>query len=393
MPRPPFLMRGGFILVKNRQLWYIISMSINMESIRGRNVLLKVAYDLPSLEDTDRIDSTLETLHFLLERNNRVLISTHWGRPEGQETELSTEHLIPVLQRLYKRQYKQKLEVSFLDHYKYFAQGNTRRLSRVLNLFKSPVVMLENSRFDTREQAKDASKRLELARKYTLLVDAIVDEAFPLSHREEATNMEIKELIPTTFGFGYQNEVKNLTKLKQNPSSPFVMLLGGAKLETKLPILEHLLPRVDKAILAGQAAFPFLKLSGEIDLQATEIDSNHDQLIQKLWNTYQDKLVLPVDFAYDNGQAMDIGQDTINLFTEVIDTAKTVFWNGPMGKYEDSQFAEGTKQVAAHIAKLKNAFTVIGGGDTVSNLTPARKQKVSFVSMGGGATLDFLSKE
>lgn len=367
-------------------------MSISIESIRGRNVLLKVAYDLPSLEDTDRIDNTLETLHYLLERNNRVLISTHWGRPEGKDPTLSTEQLIPILQKLYKRKYKQKLGVSFLDQYKYFSRGNMSRLSRILNVFKAPVIMMENSRFGEDERSGDSNKRLILAQKYAQIIDAVVDDAFALSHRKEATNTEIKNIVPHTLGFAYKKEVKYLTKLKNKPESPFVLILGGAKLETKLPLLEHLLPVADQVLLAGQAAFPFVQISKGLDLQKTLVDSSHQDLVSKLWKNYSDKIVLPTDFKFEQGLARDIGEETSAKFNEIIDEAKTVFWNGPVGKYEESIYAEGTKKLAAHIAKLKNAYTIIGGGDTVSMLTPARKAKLSFISMGGGATLDFLSQ-
>ena len=368
------------------------SSTLSLESIRGRNVILKVAYDLPTLEDTARIENTLDTLHYLLERNNRVLISTHWGRPEHYDPDCSTTHLMPLLAKLYKRRFAAKLNVQPLDQYEYFEDGNVRRLRRVLNLFKGAVVMLENSRFHEAEQSTDQSERDALAQQYALIADAVVNEAFPLRHRKEVTNTELTQILPTALGLAYQAELEALDKLR-TPRSPFTIILGGAKLATKLPLLEHLLPRADSALLAGQAAFPFLQLAGEVDLQNTPVDETQQELVQKLYATYKDKLVLPQDFAFSTeGVALDIGPKTIAKFSEVIDESKTVFWNGPMGRYEDSEFAEGTKQIAAHLAKLKEAYTVVGGGDTVATFTPARAAKISFLSMGGGATLDYLAK-
>ena len=368
------------------------SSSLPLESVRGRNVILKVAYDLPTLDDTARIENTLDTLHYLLERNNRVLISTHWGRPEGYNPEYSTTQLIPILTKLYKRRFATKLNVQPLDQYEYFEEGNVRRLRRVLNLFKGAVVMLENTRFHEAEQGTDQIERDALAQHYALIADAVVNEAFPLRHRQEVTNTELLEILPTAQGLAYTAELEALEKLRA-PKKPFTIILGGAKLATKLPLLEHLLPRVDHALLAGQSAFPFLRLTGDIDLRATSVDETQQALVQKLLETYRDKLVLPRDFVFGpEDQALDIGPETAAVFTEIIDRSKTVFWNGPLGRYEDAQFAEGTKQVAAHLAKLKDAYTVVGGGDTLANLTPARAAKISFLSMGGGATLDYLAK-
>lgn len=366
-------------------------MTISLDSVRGRNVLLKVAYDLPSIDDTDRIEQTLDTIKLLLKHNNRVIISTHWGRPDGVDKSLSTEPLAPLISKLYKRKFGEKLDVQYLNHFDYFNRNNEKRLRRVLNLFKAQVVLLENSRFSASERSKSAGSRTGLSNKYAFIADALVDDAFPLSHRSEVTNTDLKNILPWTYGLGYTEELENLKKLA-NPEKPFTLILGGAKLATKLPILEHLLPKADHVLLAGQAAFPFIQLQGNVDLQKTKVDSDHKELVQKLWNGYQDKIILPTDFKFNSkGEAMDIGENTITAFTNAIDESKSIFWNGPMGKYEDDDFCEGTKQIASHIAKLKDAFTVVGGGDTIANLTPARKQKISHVSTGGGATLEYLA--
>jgi phosphoglycerate kinase len=367
-----------------------INMTIDLEMVRGRTVLFKVAYDIPSLDDTDRIESTLETLHYLLERNNRVLICTHWGRPVGNEENLSTKHLIPVINKLYKQKYCIDLGVQFLDQYPYFLKKNTTRLRRVLNVFKTQAVMLENTRFASFEQAGTISEKITLARQYAEIIDVVVDEAFPLSHRKEVTNTEIKDIKPFCFGFNYLQEIKALDYFA-TPATPFILMLGGAKLETKLPLLQKLIQKADKVLIAGQSAFPLLRIAGKIDLKNTIVDNNNEVLVTQLWNEYNNKIILPIDFTFANNQAMDIGGETIELFKTELNQAKIIFWNGPLGKYEDEQFALGTKEIARHIASLKNSHRVIGGGDTVSVLDKKLQKSFDHISMGGGATLSYLS--
>lgn len=367
-------------------------MSLTLESVRNRNVLLKVAYDLPSLNDTARIEASLETLHTLLKNRNRVLILTHWGRPHGFDSNFSTERLLPSLTKLYKRRYQEKLSAQYLNQYEYFEEGNEQRLRRVLNLFKGSVVMLENTRFSAAEQSQDSLARQALATQYAVLADVVVNEAFALSHRTEATNTELLEKLPTVLGLAYTREVSALDRFG-NPQTPFAVLLGGAKLHTKLPLLEHLLPRVDFALLAGQAAFPFLRASSTpLDLAQTPVETTHLNLVRTLWQKYSKKIVLPVDLTFDSkGVALDLGPESIARFQKILTASKTVFWNGPVGYYENPDFAAGTKRLAATLAKLTDTYTVVGGGDTVAAFTPARLAKIDHASMGGGATLHYLA--
>jgi phosphoglycerate kinase len=366
-------------------------MTIDLDQVRGRNVLLKVAYDLPTLEDTDRISTTLATINLLLKHNNRVLICTHWGRPNGFEEQYSTKHLIPILNKLYKKEYGVDIDAQYLDQLTYFKKKNEGRLLRVLNLFKSSVIMLENTRFLAAEQGSNITERQLLANQYAAIVDVVVDDAFALSHRQEVTNTEIKDRVTSTFGLHYNSEIAALEYFK-TPELPFYLILGGAKLETKLPILKHLLPIANKVLLAGQAAFAFMQLDERVDLKNTFVDSSNHELVKELWEKYAEKIVLPIDLVFDSeDKAMDIGTNTSDLFSTELESAKSLFWNGPLGKYEDEQFAQGTKLVLGTVAKLRSTYTVIGGGDTVSLLTPARKSKISYVSTGGGATLQYLA--
>jgi 3-phosphoglycerate kinase len=370
----------------------IQSQQISLETIRGRTVLLKVAYDLPSLEDTNRIESTLETLHYLLERNNRVLIATHWGRPDDFDPSLSTELLAPVVSRLYKKIYNTKVEAQYLNQFDYFETGNVMRLKRVLNVFKSQVILLENTRFDPRETIQNKKQSQELSTCYESIVDAVVDEAFALSHRQEVTNYDIKSSKQWAFGLNYQKEVQALNKLS-SPTKPYLLILGGAKLETKIPLLKHLLPKVDNVLIGGQAAMSFLGISGGVDLKNSNVDTNFDVVIKEMIAKYNSKIVLPVDLVFNQeNQAMDIGPKTIELFESKILESNTLFWNGPLGKYEEEEFLTGSKQIAATIAKHGTCYRVIGGGDTACLITPARREKINHLSTGGGATLDYLSK-
>lgn len=366
-------------------------MTIDLDQVRGKNVLFKVAYDLPSLEHADRISVTLATLHLLLSHNNRVLICTHWGRPNGIEEQYSTKHLIPLINKLYKKKYGVDIDVQYLDHLSYFNKKNEARLRRVLNLFKSQVVMLENTRFIPDEQSDNITERQLLANRYSAIVDVVVDDAFALSHRQEVTNTEIKDRVTNTLGLHYQEEIAALDYFK-TPDLPFYLILGGSKLETKIPLLKHLLPITSKVLLGGQAAFAFMQQQGKVDLKNTSIENQDADLVANLWNNYSDKIVLPVDLEFDSNRvAMDIGDKTVELFTRELENARSIFWNGPLGKYEIDEFAKGTKAILSVITKLHNTYSVIGGGDTVGLLTPARKSKLSYVSTGGGATLQYLA--
>jgi phosphoglycerate kinase len=367
-------------------------MPTNINTIKNSKVLVRVNYDLPNLQDDQRIDDSLATIQTLLEENNKVILCTHWGRPDAKDieshSELSTSRLDDILEE------KLAESVLFVNQFSSWTEAKAE-----IDNAKENLILLENTRYDVSEKSKDPSVRLELAKKYALLADYFVDEAFAVSHRQEATNTEIKQLLPSCHGLSFLNEIANLDKLK-SPAKPFAVVMGGAKLETKLDLLNKILPNTDKLIVGGMLCFTFiaakkaLGYSGLPEIFDSIVETDFIQTAKQLINQDGDKIITPVDFVYspDGKQAFDIGPKTLDLFASALSEAKTVFWNGPMGFYEKPPYDHGTLELGRIIIGLTNAFKVVGGGDTGSALPNYILDGIDFVSMGGGATLKYLIK-
>jgi phosphoglycerate kinase len=370
------------------------SKPILIQNISNSIVLLRVSFDIPSLADIDRIKDSKDSVDYLLKNNNKVILLTKWGKIKTNEdlNSYSTKKLAEVVSEVLEQ------PVKYFNQFEYWQ--NIDQLKSVIKKSESNLILFENTHFIDQEKSKDSSLRLNVANQYANIAHYFVDDCFPSSHRKEATNCEIKQILPGCLGFGYQKEVDHLAKLNQNPGHPFLVIMGGAKLETKLALIEKMLNKADRVILGGLLAFTFLKAKEELGLSFVPVYNSlvEEEFIDTAKNIIQrfgDKLVLPVDLVYEleDGQklARDIGSETIDLFNSQISEAKTIFWNGPMGFVEKKPFDHGTELVARFIAELKDCYTVIGGGDSVASVDKEILSKFSFVSMGGGATLDFLS--
>jgi phosphoglycerate kinase len=367
---------------------------IQLKSIENSIVLVKVCYDLSNFEDTDRIQDSFQTIHNLVSQGNKVLILSHWKRPDGQPNkDLSLEKMLPVIIKILGHQ------VEFLDQF----ELGFKQTKEIINHSNSQIFLLENTRFESRENSKDQALRFDLAKEYSTLGNYFVDEAFAVSHREEATNTELAHILPNALGISYQNEVQNLLNLMHNPKRPFIAVMAGAKLETKLPLIEKMLMVADKIIIGGLLAFTFIKagqnleLEGfdQIDIADSKIETEFLPKAEKVLRENSHKIILPVDFVYeeveDKKLALDIGKNTITKFIAELEQAKTVFMNGTMGYYEKPPFDQGTLEIANYLSQKTEKFVAIGGGDTNSALPVSIQSKYDYVSMGGGATLEFLS--
>lgn len=407
---------------------------ISLDKIINSTVLVRVSFDIPNLSDIERISDAIPTIKQLLEQNNKLILCTKWGKVkekvkinEMQNHPKSTNKLVSILnQELQKinlenvlesegqkNKNEQKSNPISLIHINQFAfdfEELAKNLEQMyFSINSKTIILLENTHFDEQEKSKNQTERLEIAGEYTKLADFFVDEAFASSHRLEATNTEIKTLLPYALGLSYANEVANLEKLK-NPKKPFIVLMGGAKLETKLPLLEKILPLSDKILVAGLLAFTFIKaarLNAEKLGEKVDLPEIFDSMVeedfvpnaQELLKKFSSKIILPIDFIYDeiekNGEtkklACDIGENTIAKFGTEIKLAKTLFWNGPMGFFEKKPFDKATFEIAKIITQSQ-CFSVLGGGDTNAALGAEILSKFGFVSMAGGATLDFLSR-
>jgi triosephosphate isomerase (TIM) len=365
-------------------------------------VIVRVDYNIPSLNDTYRIQITKKLILELLEEGYKVVLLTHYGRPkDGQkEKKFSTKNLIQPIKNVLGKQ------AIFLDQYDPLKGFEV--LAKEIEQSQANLFMLENTRFDLREQSLETKIKYELAKQYATLGSYFIDEAFSVLHRQEATNYYIKKFIPWAYGYRYLIEVENLEKLKHlnQDQRPFVLVMGGSKLETKLPVINQLIDKVDKLLIGGQLAFTFIEAQKQLvannlssDMPVPIFDSLVEQAFisqaKELLSKYGEKIVLPVDMVYYYKDAKvlagDVGGISVQMFIKELKKAKTIFWNGPLGQIEVKPYDQSTISLLKSISE-SNAFSVIGGGDTETMITPEIREKISFVSSGGGACLEYLGK-
>jgi len=374
----------------------------NIIEIKNSKVLIRVGWDLPDLTYASRILDSLETIKLLLKNQNQLFLLTHWGRPKGMsDSQKSTRKILKTANQVFLQN---QISASIQFWNQYADDFNPA------NFPDAKIILLENTRFHSSEKSKDAAERKVLAQKYVKLADFFVDEAFSVSHRNEATNSEISELLPSFKGLSFEKEIANLTELKNNPQKPFMAVMAGSKLKTKLPIIQRLLPLTDKIFLGGKLAFTFIQVIKDKNLVLnqdsclvlpkifeSEIDTDFYETAFELLQKYPEKLVLPIDFAVDNlfgkQEVFDVGPKTVKYFQDKLKSAKTIFWNGTLGYYEQKPFDQATLGLANFVANLTDTKTIIGGGDTCSAIPSETVEKFSFASMGGGATLEFLAKK
>lgn len=385
-----------------------------LTQIVNSKVIVRVGFDIPNLQDISRIQDAIPTLVQLLKQNNHLILVTKWGKVESFDESWSTLRLLPVLEYELEKALLQAdtnfdpndLAVNYENQFELFENTDGSPISPV----KYQVTLLENAHFEPTEKSKDPIQRLELAKKYVTAfeLDYLIDECFISSHRHEATNTEIKELLHYSLGLAYQNEVDNLSKIRDSPEAPFVVIMGGAKLGTKLELLKKLLPKADKILTGGLLCFTLLEAKFQImldqDLEEIDVPSIYHTPIERdfraearaLISEFGDKIVLPIDIVYEEfeGQTLgrDIGPKTIELYKQILSTSKTVFWNGPLGFFEKPPFDKATHEIAHYLGELSTSYRVLGGGDTNAALGQELLAKYDFVSMAGGAALDFLAK-
>ena len=407
-----------------------------ISDIKNKTVLVRVDYNVPLKKDSsgilrvandERITASLETIHFLLKHDAKVVLTCHLGRPESAKD--LKYSLRPIAE--YMRT-KLKLPVIFS---KECIGKNAQK--EVFLAKKGEIILLENLRFHSEEQENDTDFAKELAK----LADVYINEAFSASHRAHASIVGVTEHIPSFAGFGLEKEVSTFAKMMENPQKPLVIILGGAKISDKVGAIEHLAKIADIVLVGGAVANSFLKADGlEIyksfiedapaDLKKKNI--NYTDVASSLLEAHKNekmlmdgyiplpKIVYPIDVVaatsldetnknkteiidltidhtkmhehHNKGLLyLDIGPNTIKLYQEIISQAKTIFWNGPMGVWENPILATGSKKIATSVA-LNPGLSIIGGGDTISCATHFGLEKeYGYVSAAGGAALDLLS--
>lgn len=369
-------------------------------NVAQKRVLVRVDYNVPIrdgvLQDQTRIEASLPTIQALLDAGAAVILMSHLGRPKnGIEDKFRLAPVAPALQALLGRPV---LYVPSLPSSEETAEA-------LKDLQPGQVALLENVRFEAGETKNDP----ELSQKLANLADAFVLDAFGSAHRAHCSVSGVAALIPSAAGYLLEKEVLALGKLLHEPARPYVVIIGGAKVSDKLKVIENLLPRVDKMLIGGGMAYTFIKAQGgKIGLSIHEDDQL--EYVKMLLEKFGDKINLPVDVRIgdafsndantqvvdifnipDDWEGMDIGPVTAEKYATALEGAQTVFWNGPMGVFEFPTFAQGTNRVAQAVASLSTAYTVVGGGDSVSAINKSgESSKVSHISTGGGASLELL---
>ena len=370
---------------------------------RGKRALVRCDFNVPLKEgkitDDTRITAAMPTINYLIEQGARVVLMSHLGRPEGEpKPEYS---LRPVADRLSELLGK---PVKFISC-PVVVDGEVRAMAASLE--EGEVMLLENLRY-RKEETKNGP---EYAKELASLGDVFVNDAFGTAHRAHASTAGCADYIPCVSGFLIEKEVKFLGQAVENPERPFVAIMGGSKVGDKISVIENLLKKVDVLLIGGGMAYTFFKSQG-YEIGKSILDEPNVDLAAELLQKADEmgvKLMLPVDtvcakeFSNDaeasvyfvdeipeDMMGLDIGPETVKAYKAVLETAKTVVWNGPMGVFEMPKFAEGTKAIAEILSEL-DAVTVIGGGDSAAAVEQfGYADKMTHISTGGGASLEFL---
>ncbi|OPJ56433.1 phosphoglycerate kinase [Alkalithermobacter paradoxus] len=372
--------------------------------VKGKRVLVRCDFNVPLkdgvITDENRLIGALPTIQYLIEKGAKVILCSHLGKPKGEpKPELSLE---PVAKRLYE----------LLGKAVHFAQDDNvvgeNAIKAVENMKDGDIVLLQNTRYRKEETKNEENFSKELAS----LADIFVNDAFGTAHRAHCSTVGVTEFVDTSVcGYLIQKELKFLGEAVENPQRPFVAILGGAKVSDKINVINNLLEKVDTLIIGGGMAYTFLKAQG-FEVGNSLVEEDKLDYANEMVKKAKDKgvnLLLPVDhitadkFAADaqpvttedqnikdGYMGLDIGPKTSEIYSDAVKNAKTVIWNGPMGVFEFENFANGTKAVAKAMAESE-ATTVIGGGDSAAAVNILGfGDKMTHISTGGGASLEFL---
>lgn len=374
--------------------------------VNSKRVIVRVDFNVPmsksevgKITDNARILAALPTINYLIENKAKVILLSHLGRPKGEaKKEFSLEPVAKELSRLLNK------EVKFLQS-DLVVDDNVK--NKVFNLQDGEVALLENTRFRP-EETKNIDN---FSKELSSLGDIYINDAFGTSHRAHCSNVGLCKFLPSAVGFLVEKEISIMGKALSNPERPFVAILGGAKVSDKITVIENLIEKVDSIIIGGGMAFTFLKSLGysvgkslleedKIDLakdlyeKAKSKNVNMllpvDVVVSKEFSNDSDFKTVTIDSIEEDYMGLDIGYKTVELFSDEIKKAKTVVWNGPMGVFEMPNFAKGTFEIAKAIAE-NDSISIIGGGDSASAAEKSGfKDKITHISTGGGASLEFL---
>ena len=371
--------------------------------LSGKKVIIRVDFNVPikdgEITDDNRIKASLETINYAINNNAKVILMSHLGRIKTEEDKIKNT-LEPVALRLSELLDK---EIIFVDE----TRGKILE-DAISELKPGEILLMENTRFEDLNNKAESSNSEELGKYWASLGDIYINDAFVTSHRSHASNVGIASNLPNGIGFLIEKEIKEIEQTIKNPQRPFTVILGGSKVKDKIGVIENLVNIADYILIGGAMAYTFLKASG-IEIGSSLLDEESIDFCKNILKKYSDKIILPIDSVNaleisdevtprecfineikENEIGLDIGYNTVKLFKQYLQKSKTIIWNGPLGYFEIENFSNGTKKIC-EVLKDIDAKKIVGGGDTGAAIIEfGYKDSVSFISTGGGASLEML---
>jgi len=382
----------------------ILKKSIRDFKLSNKRVIIRSDLNVPIKEgqiiDDTRIKKSIETIEYALKNNAKVIILSHLGRVKTKEDK-EKNNLAPVAKRLEELLNK---KVTFIE-----TTDESKIKETIDKMESTEIVLLQNTRYYDLQDSKESNCEESLAKFWSSLGDIFINDAFGTLHRKHASNVGISMFLPSGIGLLVEKEIKALDELEQ-PDKPFIIILGGSKVEDKIRLIENLIPTCDKILIGGGMAFTFLQADG-YEVGNSIIDHNSKDFCSKILKKYEDKVILPIDVICNsefkdvkgntkdineiefNEMGLDIGPKTVQLYKKYLSDAKTVLWNGPLGVYEFENYSHGTDEILTCLTQT-SIKTIVAGGDIVAAASKKNyTEKLYHVSTGGGATLKYLEKE
>ncbi len=371
--------------------------------LSGKKVIIRVDFNVPikdgEITDDNRIKASLETINYAINNNAKVILMSHLGRIKTEEDKIKNT-LEPVALRLSELLDK---EIIFVDE----TRGKILE-DAISELKPGEILLMENTRFEDLNNKAESSNSEELGKYWASLGDIYINDAFGTSHRSHASNVGIASNLPNGIGFLIEKEIKEIEQTIKNPQRPFTVILGGSKVKDKIGVIENLVNIADYILIGGAMAYTFLKASG-IEIGSSLLDEESIDFCKNILKKYSDKIILPIDSVNaleisdevtprecfineikENEIGLDIGYNTVKLFKQYLQKSKTIIWNGPLGYFEIEAFSNGTKKICEALKDI-DAKKIVGGGDTGAAIIEfGYKDSVSFISTGGGASLEML---
>lgn len=371
--------------------------------LNEKKVIIRVDFNVPIkngiITDDNRIKESLETIKYAISNNAKVILLSHLGRVKS-DLDRENNTLKPVAYRLSELL---DMDVMFIEE----THGEILE-NAVKDMQPGEVILVENTRFEDIDGNKESGNDIELGKYWASLGDIYINDAFGTAHRAHASNVGIASNLPNGIGFLIEKELNNLELAITNPKRPFSVILGGSKVSDKIGVIENLVTKADHILIGGGMAFTFLKATN-LPIGKSLLDSDNIEFCKTMLDKYADKIVLPIDVVCatsmddnsnyrncfisdikDNEIGLDIGTGSIKVFKDILSDSKTVIWNGPVGMFENENYANGTKALC-EVLKEMDATTILGGGDTASAaINFGYKDAFTHISTGGGASLELL---